>query len=223
MILNSIAGLPDMAAAPPEEHKGYDLLNAVLHGRFAAGCFVKAAILDVPLQRFGVALGFSRLRELMLHFGGAAQQKLTDEGVEILATNLPLELEQLFLGFQGCRRLTDRAGCALAEALGRLTRLRRLELRLSSGPQITDVGVQALGSVLERCGQLRSLSLDISQRDRWGQISEAACAALAQALEKIRPEKVHISLASSSKSLQRVLRSLHPEAADAAESWELEA
>ncbi|CAE7298463.1 abpC, partial [Symbiodinium necroappetens] len=168
MILNSIAQAADLSRAPALEHEGYAALNDVLHGRFAAASFVKAAAIGTNLSRHAAALSRSRLHQLTLHFGGDCQKNLKDEHVVLLACSLPVEsLQDLFLGFQGCRQLSDVAAVALGSALGSLTRLRRLELRLSSGPQLSDEGVGALAAGLHGgSSTLESLNLDISAQSR---------------------------------------------------------
>lgn len=204
MILNSIAQAADLSRAPALEHEGYAALNDVLHGRFAAASFVKAAAIGTNLSRHAAALSRSRLHQLTLHFGGDCQKNLKDEHVVLLACSLPVEsLQDLFLGFQGCRQLSDVAAVALGSALGSLTRLRRLELRLSSGPQLSDEGVGALAAGLHGgSSTLESLNLDISAQSR---ITEASCGSLARSVEQMLSlQQVQISLSAGSKSLREV-------------------
>ncbi|CAE7547709.1 TRIM71, partial [Symbiodinium sp. CCMP2456] len=198
MILNSIAQAADLSQAPALEHEGYAALNDVLHGRFAAASFVKAAAVGTNLSRHAAALSRSRLHQLTLHFGGDCQKNLKDEHVALLACSLPFEsLQDLFLGFQGCRQLSDVAAVALGSALGSLTRLRRLELRLSSGPQLSDEGVGALAAgLLGGSSTLESLNLDISAQSR---ITEASCGSLARSVEQMLSlQQVQISLSAGS-------------------------
>jgi len=204
MILNSIAQAADLTQAPAFEHEGYAALNDVLHGRFAAASFVKAASVGTNLSRHAAALSRSRLHQLTLHFGGDCQKNLKDEHVALLACSLPFEsLQDLFLGFQGCRQLSDVSAVALGSALGSLTRLRRLELRLSSGPQLSDEGVGALAAgLIGGSSTLESLNLDISAQSR---ITEASCSSLARSVEQMLAlQQVQISLSAGSKSLREV-------------------
>ncbi|CAE7395461.1 Trim71 [Symbiodinium pilosum] len=198
MILNSIAQMDDLAAEPALEHEAYDVLNDILHGRFAAASFVKAASVGVDLMRHAEALSRSRLPQLALHFGGDCQKTLTDANVALLARSLPCEsLQDLFLGCQGCRQLSDASAVALGAALGKLTRLRRLELRLSTGPTISDEGLVALAAGLHSGpSMLESLALDISGQKG---ITEDGCSSLARSLEHLpQLSKVHISLSAGS-------------------------
>lgn len=211
MILNSIAGVKDLASVPSSSHPGYDELNDVLHGRFSAASFCKASALDsVDLARHASALSCSQLQHLCLHFGGDCLEKLTDDAVVILAQNLPDALVDLFLGFQGCRKLTDISAIALGNALHRLKKLQKLEIRFSSGPKISDDGIQGLANGLPAAkDSLQWLSLDLQNKGNKTKTSEAGCAALAESLDELRLlQKAHISLASSSKALQRSLKRL---------------
>lgn len=61
MILNSIAG-EELTRPPLRSHQGYDALNDVLHGRFAAASFAKASAVG-EYKRHGRALRSSQLKE----------------------------------------------------------------------------------------------------------------------------------------------------------------
>ncbi|CAK9041618.1 E3 ubiquitin-protein ligase TRIM71 [Durusdinium trenchii] len=187
MILNSIAGLEELTLPPAEVHEGYNLLNNVLHGRFSAASFAKAsATPGVDLARHAEALSFSLLESLTIHFGGDCLEKLMDKAVVILAENLPETLTDLFLGFQSCRKLTDMSAVALGGALHRLKKLKRLEIRLSSGPDISDEGVYALAQGLRSCAHvLEWLSLDFMGNKGKKKISEVVDAVSADALVSV--------------------------------------
>lgn len=210
MILNSIAGVSDLTASPDTSHPGYDLLNDVLHGRFSAASFCKASSLSVDLAKHASALSCSQLQTLCLHFGGDCLEKLVDNAVVILASNLPETLLDLFLGFQGCRKLTDVSAAALGKALQRLKHLHKLELRLSTGPRITDDGLSAFAQGLaSRADSLEWLALDFCAKGGKQKISEAGCIALAEGLEHLQLlRQARVSLAPSSRALQKSLAKL---------------
>ena len=81
MILNSIAG-EELTRPPLRSHQGYDALNDVLHGRFAAASFAKASAVG-EYKRHGRALRSSQLKENRGH-----------------TVDLDLDLERVFNGWE---------------------------------------------------------------------------------------------------------------------------
>mmetsp|Transcript_16418 Transcript_16418/g.29159 ORF Transcript_16418/g.29159 Transcript_16418/m.29159 type:complete len:592 (+) Transcript_16418:31-1806(+) len=218
-ILNSIAGAADLSGCPPAAHENYDRLNSVLHGRFVAASWVRAAELQLEMSRHSVALAASQLRRLALHFGGGCLETLQDAAVTLLAESLPTTLESLFLGFAGCRKLTDAAAVSLAASLPGLTKLRDLELRFATGAKITDLGCCALAEgITPRADTLQQLHLDFTGNPS---LTDAACASLAESLLQLKAlRQVWLSLGGC-KQVSKEARAMLEEASsrEGLQSW----
>lgn len=123
-ILNAIAGVSDLDAEPPNTHPAFDRVNRSLAATFAIRCWHGALGSEDLLQELQHALEADLERtEAMFSFVG--QPEFTDAQLCALAQALPLSTRSLRLhvGFCPLIRLEGLSG-----ALGRLTKLRKLEV-----------------------------------------------------------------------------------------------
>lgn len=104
-ILNKMAGMENLNAAPPETHIRYDDLNGTLRSRFAAGSIVRAfSAGDKPenmamQQQMIKCLGDGTLRHLDLNFDSC--WNFTEESARQLAQHMPRGLGQMTLRLNG--------------------------------------------------------------------------------------------------------------------------
>lgn len=179
-ILSCIAGLSSSSDPPPDEHPRYKQLNAILRGRFAAASWVKATERGEALECHGSALVGSELQHLALHFGGGCEESLRDGAVEVLAESLPPTLQDLFLGFQGCKHLTDVSMAAISARLPALLSLTRLVMRFSHCTELSDIGLEALAAGLAGHPTLQHLEVKLAGCKL---LTDTGMVAMAQALK----------------------------------------
>lgn len=209
-ILNSIVGNPDVDAAPPMEHAGYEQLNGLLRARFAAAAWRNALEGGEAMERYVACLASSSLKHLVLDF--TCSHAFTDEAAEQLAVGLPRTLRAFSLGVCGCTQLTNAGIRALASALSsnlqdfsiNLTRcdeisdeglfalttalptasLRQLQLIFVAIPSITDGGAHHLATLL-RNTSLEELKLDFSYCTLLHQAAQILGASIPRTLRKV--------------------------------------
>ena len=111
-ILNTIAEQADLAATPPETHKRYDALNAILRGRFAIVALRGLLEAGEPIEQAAKLLKGCGRRKLELGFKGV--EAFDAHAMQLIAQNLPAELEELDMARGG---LEARHMPALAQVL----------------------------------------------------------------------------------------------------------
>jgi len=158
-ILNSLAGVKDLEAEPPDAHERFDAANRRLRGIFAAAAwpnaFAKGMAEDMGLPQTLAA--DTDCRNLVFSLQGIA---VDDAGAMLLAKSLPPNLRSLSLDLAGAP-VGDMALRALAQGLARLQELRDLAVNIS-GTGAGDEGFAALVAGLPR-GELAKLALRVRE------------------------------------------------------------
>jgi len=149
-ILNFIAGLADLGAAPHDEHETYERLNAELRGKFAAGSWRSALERGEEMRSYEVALRNSRLQDLTFSFRQCGQ--LTDDALGALAGSLPEELQSLSLGLRFSAQFGDKGLASLGQGVPR--KIQTLIVYAANCPGPTLAGLKEF---------LRPLSRDIKK------------------------------------------------------------
>jgi hypothetical protein len=144
-----------------------------------------------------------KLRDLTLDFGST---KITDAGIQAVASSLPVELRALVLKF-GSRKVTDASIKAVSDALSnKVTELSSLDLNFER-TSVTDGGIQAVASSLPQT--LVNLALNAGKT----QVTDASVKAVSDALPSMLQSlhlKVHKSQVGED-SLRDAQRSLEEE------------
>ena len=163
-ILNTIAGRPNLSAAPPKKHSSYDKINAMLRGKFALVAL--RALLDnfrsKPMENFAPIheavslIAGCGLQRLQLSFKGCEAFRDATT-MQAIADHLPPDLEELDMEGSG---LTNAHAPALAWALGSSKKMTSLNLRAND---LGAEGGRALGWALRMSRSLTSLDLSRNQ------------------------------------------------------------
>jgi len=168
-ILNTIAEQADLAATPPETHKRYDALNAILRGRFAIVALRGLLEAGQPIEQAAKLLKGCGRRKLELGFKGV--DAFDAHAMQLIAQNLPAaELEELDMARGG---LEARHMPALAQVL-EVSKMKALNLEYNN---IQVPGAKALGEALAMNKSLTSLNL------YYNSVGDAGAEVLSEALK----------------------------------------